>query len=437
MAEAKKYFKIVSTYESGRVIEAFLDHETASLETFNVFTTNSLWNLCATSSLLLLEKSESAGQLWYWSGNEIKSKIHPFVTLYWNNGILRVGYLKKIVAQKVDSDSQKWTLRACEFSQQGISEYCLAAHGKVLIGVEKQTLQPNQLWQIEYTESIVADSPDNLTGIQTKDHGLGVKFLRDVTASVQRAKLSYAEIVQIPAEAQKSQCNVESIVSSDELKKAHLLDRDPASENPAEPESAEQSDLEAHQQQIAQSDVAVSTSQGEQETRINQPSDSPLSTEFQAQKNGIELGQQRQLVGSTNTPDQLGLQRLTDFLVQLDAGASGQRSAMFESQFHLRIELQEQHSQTRDEIERKLDKITQQLNKTRDELHWQLEDIRCLQHNQTHLQNNQTRAQFRGLKDQLGGQLQAHRDQMRVMMQQMTELQISQAKAAKKLEQQV
>ena len=434
MAEAKKYFKIVSTYESGRVIEAFLDHETASLETFNVFTTNSLWNLCATSSLLLLEKSESAGQLWYWSGNEIKSKIHPFVTLYWNNGILRVGYLKKIVAQKIDSDSQKWTLRGCEFSQQGISEYCLAAHGKVLIGVEKQTLQPNQLWQIEYTESIVADSPDNLTGIQTKDHGLGVKFLRDVTASVQRAKLSYAEIVQIPAEAQKSQCNVESIVSSDQLKKAHLLDRDPASENPAEPESAEQSDLEAHEQQIAQSDVAVSSSQEEQGTRISQPSDSPPSTEFLAQENGnpVELGQQH-LVGSTNAPYPLGLQRLTEFLVQLDAGASGQRSAMFESQFHLRLELQEQHSQTRDEIERKLDKIIDQHNKTREELHRQLENIRC----NIKLQHNQTRQHAARLKDQLGGQLQAHRDQMRVMMQQMTELQISQAKAAKKLEQQV
>ena len=93
-------------------------------------------------------------------------------------------------------------LRGCEFSRQGIAEYCLAAHGKVLIGVEKQTLHPNQLWQIEYTESIVADSPDKLTGTQTKDQDLEVKSLPHVTASVQRAKLSYAEIVQIPAEAQ-------------------------------------------------------------------------------------------------------------------------------------------------------------------------------------------------------------------------------------------
>ena len=47
---------------------------------------------------------------------------------------------------------------------------------------------------------------------------------------------------------------------------------------------------------------------------------------------------------------------------------------------------------------------------------------------------------FEELKRQLQvqqDQMKSHRDQMRVMMQQMTELQISQAKATKKLEQQV
>ena len=47
---------------------------------------------------------------------------------------------------------------------------------------------------------------------------------------------------------------------------------------------------------------------------------------------------------------------------------------------------------------------------------------------------------FEELKRQLQvqqDQMKSHRDQMRVMMQQMTELQISHAKATKKLEQQV
>ena len=101
MAESEIYFKIVSAHQGGKVLEAFLSHDTAnaSIEAFNIFTTN---------ALLLQEKRNSDGQLWYWSGIEIKNKIHPFLGLYLNNGTIRGSYLKKLVAQRHDdSDSQR------------------------------------------------------------------------------------------------------------------------------------------------------------------------------------------------------------------------------------------------------------------------------------------------------------------------------------------
>ena len=44
MAESEIYFKIVSAHQGGKVLEAFLSHDTAnaSIEAFNIFTTNAL-----------------------------------------------------------------------------------------------------------------------------------------------------------------------------------------------------------------------------------------------------------------------------------------------------------------------------------------------------------------------------------------------------------
>ena len=159
MAESEIYFKIVSAHQGGKVLEAVLSHDSAndSIEAFCIFTTN---------SLLLQEKRNSDGQLWYRSGIEIRNKIHPFVGLYLNNGTIRGSYLKKLVAKRhSDSDSQIWSLRGCEFSQQGIEDYCVVPFGSSLIGLERLTWLPNQLWQVEYIDPIT--TPNNL-GLHSK-----------------------------------------------------------------------------------------------------------------------------------------------------------------------------------------------------------------------------------------------------------------------------
>ena len=127
-----KYFKIVSTQanQTEKVIEAFLPNDVARLEGLNVFDTG---------SLLLQSETKNEGQLWYWSGTEIRNKIHPHMALYGNkDGTFGVGYRQ-----------------GNRFTRHGLENFCLVQmiFSPNSLAIVEQSGHPNQKWRIKYVDS--------------------------------------------------------------------------------------------------------------------------------------------------------------------------------------------------------------------------------------------------------------------------------------------
>ena len=127
-----KYFKIVSTQanQTEKVVEAFLPKDVARLVGLNVFDT---------SSLFLQNETKNEGQLWYWSGTEIRNKIHPYLALYGNkDGTFGVGYRL-----------------GNRFTRHGLENFCLVqmTYFPNSLAIEEQSGLPNQKWRIKYVDS--------------------------------------------------------------------------------------------------------------------------------------------------------------------------------------------------------------------------------------------------------------------------------------------
>ena len=340
MAESEIYFKIVSPHHGGKVLEAFLSHDTAnaSIEAFNIFTTN---------ALLLQEKRNSDGQLWYWSGIEIKNKIHPFLGLYLNNGTIRGSYLKKLVAQRHDdSDSQKWSLRGCEFSQQGIEDYCLVPHGSGLIGLERHNWLPHQLWQVEYIDLIPTQ---NNLGLQSKTPNLGFSYQQPnantspwpyLVEPNQSLGISTGSGVTI---GNKKQVTQPDVTTTPQEEKEGILTNQ-------EKKTATENYLPETQTHLIQEKAGSSTSSKK------------FAGPPQAKQSELEL---------------------KDFIAQLDAGASGQRVAILKIHTdQMKAELQKQQVQIFENQSRLLQGLLQaQDAQTREDLQKQLDKLRSTMSN--------------------------------------------------------